>query len=44
MKDHVSVTSVGGLKNAEKSQHGNSLKMINNESVMNARAAPFEPR
>ena len=39
----MSVTSVGGLENVEKNQHGNSLNMINNDSVMNARATPFEP-
>ena len=44
VKDQMSVTSVGGLENVEKSQHGNSLNMINNDSAMNARAAPIEPR
>ena len=44
VKDQMSVTSVGGLENAEKSQHGNSLNMINNDSAMNVCAAPFEPR
>ena len=44
VKDRMSVTSFGGLENAEKSQHGNSLNMINNDPVMNVRAASFEPR
>ena len=44
VKDRMSVTSFGGLENAKTSQHGNSLNMINNDPVMNARAASFEPR
>ena len=44
VKDRMSVTRFGGLENAKKSQHGNSQNMINNDPVMNARAASFEPR
>ena len=43
VNDSMSVTSAGGRENAEKGEHENVYEIISTDSVMNARAAPFEP-